>query len=234
MTGQPTAWINEGSLRPEAVAEVLGDLPAAPRSSPAERAKYAARGRFLILPGDWDRFAASAAVAAEVIRSGALKILVAADTPAERDSLARFLTLAREAAGGASVTSYVPGEFSVAAAFQTAASVYGYLASPAPAILALSRDSFCRRTNLLRKPIGESGSPDLCALIAAARPVVLCSSRTVDGGRTLARNASVFDPAAIFVVAGENGRFRDAVIYRPEKTDNRNKTGGEPEQIGMF
>ncbi|MBO6052493.1 MAG: hypothetical protein J6Q17_02030 [Clostridia bacterium] len=221
LTGQPEAWGNGGTLDPAAVRDVLLSLPSLAGISPETAAEYASRGRFLILPGDCDRFVAAAAALSEILAAGVVKILAAADTPSERDNLARFLTLTRAGLGGLSVATYLPGEYTDGALFQAAASVYGYLASPSPAAMVLSRDSFCRRTNVLRRP-AEAGSEtedggvrDLCSVIAEGRPVVLCSSRTVEGGRTLARCAEVFSPAAVFVIAGEVGRFRDAVIYRP-------------------
>ena len=70
-------------------------------------------------------------------------------------------------------------------------------------------------------------------MIAEGRPVVLCSSRTVEGGRTLARCAEVFSPAAVFVIAGEVGRFRGAVIYRPAG-GVRKAPEPKGEQVTMF
>ncbi|MBR5365966.1 MAG: hypothetical protein IK132_06975 [Clostridia bacterium] len=222
LTGQPEAWGNGGTLDPAAVRDILVSLPSLAGISPETAAEYASRGRFLILPGDCDRFVTAAAVLSEILAAGVVKILAAADTPSERDNLARFLSLTRAGLGGLSVATYLPGEYTDGALFQAAASVYGYLASQSPAAMVLSRDSFCRRTNVLRRPAEagtetetEGGVRDLCSVIAEGRPVVLCSSRTVEGGRTLARCAEVFSPSAVFVIAGEVGRFRDAVIYRP-------------------
>ncbi len=237
LTGQPEAWGNGGALDPDAVRDVLISLPPLAGTAPETAAGYAARGRFLILPGSCDRFVAAAAALAEILAAGAVKILAAADTPSERDNLARFLALTRAGLGGLAITTYLPGEYTDGALFQTAASVYGYLASPAPAAMVLSRDSFCRRTNVLRRPAAaetdEKRGGDLCSVIAEGRPVVLCSSRTVEGGRTLARCAEVFSPAAVFVIAGEVGRFRDAVIYRP--SDGGKKVSRPVgEQVTMF
>ncbi|MBQ3706770.1 MAG: hypothetical protein II889_02575 [Clostridia bacterium] len=235
LTGQPEAWGNGGSLDPAAVRDVLLSLPPLAGISPDTAAEYASRGRFLILPGGCDRFVAAAAALSEVLSSGVVKILAAADTPSERDNLARFLSLTRAGLGGLSVTSYLPGEYSDGALFQTAASVYGYLANPSPAAMVLSRDSFCRSTNVLRRSADADCTErrDLCSVIAEGRPVVLCSSRTVEGGRTLARCAGVFSPAAVFVIAGEVGRFRDAVIYRPDGSAKK-APGPAGEQVKMF
>ena len=235
MTGLPEAWGNGGGLDPAAVAAALAELPSAPRFTPASRELYAARGRFVILPGDCDRYVAAAAVLTEVFRAGVLKVVVAADTPAERNGLIRFLRLARESAGCASVVPCVPEERRDGAAFRIAAAVFEYLTAQASSAFVVSRDSFCRRTNLLRRvPEDEEAGGDLCALIGSARPIVLCSSRTVAGGRTLARCAEVFDPAATFLVAGESGRIRDAVIFRPVRRIRKAKAPKEPEQLGMF
>jgi len=238
LTGQPEAWGNAGTLDPTVLAEVLASLDPMKGAAPEAIGRYAARGRFLILPGDCDRFVAAAAALTEILAAGAVKILVAADTPSERDNLARFLSLTRTGIGGLAVTTYLPGEYTDGALFQAAASVYGYLASPSPAAMVLSRDSFCRRTNVLRRPAeaaetDAASGRDLCSVIAEGRPVVLCSSRTVDGGRTLARCAEIFSPAAVFVIAGEVGRFRDAVIYRPAEAV-RKASRPLAEQVTMF
>lgn len=233
LTGQPEAWGNGGVLDPAAVRDVLLTLPPLAGISPETAQEYAARGPFLILPGGCDRFVAAAAALSEVLAAGVVKILVAADTPSERDNLARFLSLTRAGLGGLSVASYLPGEYTDGALFQTAASVYNYLANPSPAAMVLSRDSFCRRTNILRRGAESVRSRDLCSVIAEGRPVVLCSSRTVEGGRTLARCAEVFSPAAVFVIAGEVGRFRGAVIYRPAG-GVRKAPESKGEQVTMF
>ena len=211
LTGQPEAWGNGGVLDPAAVRDVLLTLPPLAGISPETAQEYAARGPFLILPGGCDRFVAAAAALSEVLAAGVVKILVTADTPSERDNLARFLSLTRAGLGGLSVASYLPGEYTDGALFQTAASVYNYL----------------------RRGAESVRSRDLCSVIAEGRPVVLCSSRTVEGGRTLARCAEVFSPAAVFVIAGEVGRFRGAVIYRPAG-GVRQAPEPKREQVTMF
>ncbi|MBO7742453.1 MAG: hypothetical protein J6S21_07855, partial [Victivallales bacterium] len=70
--------------------------------------------------------------------------------------------------------------------------------------------------------------------ISKARPVVITSSETVASGRTLAKNAAIFDPCASFIFAAEERRLRDCVIYRPERiVRKRRELPGMPEQLGF-
>ena len=231
LTGQTTAWGNGGDFDPETLAEALRRTPALSRASEGAISLYARRRRFLLFAGDLDRFTAAASAIGELLRQGCLKFVVAADTPAERDSLARFLTLSRGAFAGAGVSAYLPGDDSRAARYRASAIVSAFCASPSPEILVLSRDSFNRGANLLRRPRGGDPAETLCSVIAQAKPVLIVSARRVLSARTVARSAEVFGPCLSFLIAGETKRVRDAVIWRPSARDAKTAKAAEPEQL---
>ena len=233
LTGAPFGWGNGGELKDEALIAALRSFPAMVKASESELEKYAARRRFFLFPGDGDRFVAAADTAAELIASGILKIIVTADTPSERDNLVRFLEMAQP--GNAAVSAYIPGEYDEAAKYGISASVFAYLTSPKPEILVLSRDTFSRRTNLIRQPIGNAPEETLCTLIAKSRPAVICSARTTDGARTLARLSEIFDPPMEFLISGEVRAVREAVIWKPaKKKKSTGKPKAEPEEMDVI
>ncbi len=205
--GLPDGWGNGCSFDTGKLKNALRDFPPLAKSSDAALEKYAERKRFVILAGDGDRTVSAAAAVSGLIAGGVLRLVVVTDTPAERDSLARFLNLSH--AGGASLLSYASGDR--IEDFVRAAEAW--LASPAPGALILSRSTFCRRTNRLRRPCEDAESP--CAMIARATPVVVAAAQTVNEARALAKSASVFSPPAVFLAASDAKNIRDAVICRP-------------------
>lgn len=238
MAGDAEARGNRFSYPAEGLAEALGTLPALARTSAEDRRRYAERGRFFIQPGDCDRFVACAALLSELVGAGFVKILIAADTPSERDALASFLSLTRAGIGNAAATVYTPGEYDGGTLYPVFASVYGYLTSCGPDILLLDAASFCRKTNLLRRALlgGEVGPRSFTDLIAEGKPVLVISARTADSARNIARAAEVFDPCLTMMLCTEGKQLRDAVIVRPERKAGRAKSGGGkqedfPEQI---
>ena len=237
MAGEAEAWGNRFSLREKNLAEALGSLPVLARTSAEDRLRYAERMRFFIQPGDCDRFVAGATLLSELTGAGFAKILIAADTPGERDALASFLALTRAGIGSAAATVYTPGENDGGTLYPVFASVYGYLTSGGPDILLMDAASFCRRTNLLRRALlgGENGSRSFTDLIAEGKPVLVISARTADSARNIARAAEVFDPCLTMMICAENKRLRDAVIVRPEQKAGRTKASGGkqdfPEQL---
>ena len=240
MAGEPSAWGNRAAWDAGAVGTALRSLPALRRAGEEDLRRYAERMRFVVQPGECDRFVAAAAVISALTEAGFGKLLITADTPSERDALASFLALTRSGIGNVSATVYLPGEFGEGPVYSLFASVYGYLTSPGREILLLDGASFCRRTNLLRRPVlaEESGVRSFADLIAQGRPAVIVSARTADSARNLARAAEVFDPAAAVLLCAENKRLRDAVIYRPERKSPRKKPDGSrdsglPEQLSF-
>lgn len=240
MEGESAAWGNRVEWDAGAVEAALRSLPSLRRAKQEDLRRYAERRRFIVQPGECDRFVAAAAVISALTESGFGKLLIAADTPAERDALASFLALTRSGIGNVSATVYLPGEFGEGPVYPLFASVYGYLTSPGREILLLDGASFCRRTNLLRRPVlaEEAGVRSFADLIAEGRPALIVSARTVDSARNLARAAEVFDPSAAVLLVAENKRLRDAVIYRPERKAPRKKQDGSrdsglPEQLSF-
>ena len=238
MAGDTEAWGNRTVFPAGALAEALGGLPSMKRVPEEDRRRYAQRMRFFIQPGDCDRFVAAAVILSELTAAGFAKILIAADTPVERDALASFLSMTRAGIGNAAATVYTPGEYGAGDVYPVFASVYGFLTSPGPQILLLDAASFCRRTNLLRREIltGGEGARSFSDLIAEGRPALLISARTADSARNIARAAEVFDPSLTMLLCTEDKRLRDAVISRPERKAKRAKSGGGrqgdfPEQI---
>ncbi len=243
MTGDPRAWGNRARFSREALKTALSALKPLSNAAEADLERYAERMRFFLQPGDCDRFVAAAALVAELSAAGYVKILLAADTPAERDALASFFALAKSGIGNLSATVYLPGEFGSGMTYDIFASVYGYLTSQGPDLLLLDAASFCRKTNLLRRPLFSE--PDgkekqsLADLAGEGRPAVICCAKTADSARNLARAAEVFSPSVSFLLCAENRRLRDAVICAPERSANSgagNKKAGKddfPQQIGF-
>ncbi len=240
MEGESAAWGNRVEWDEGAAADALRSILSLRRAKQEDLRRYAERRRFIVQPGECDRFVAAAAVISALTEAGFGKLLIAADTPAERDSLASFLALTRSGLGNVSATVYLPGEFGEGPVYPLFASVYGYLTSPGREILLLDGASFCRRTNLLRRPVlaEEAGVRSFADLIAEGRPALIISARTADSARNLARAAEVFDPSAAVLLVAENKRLRDAVVYRPERKAPRKKQDGSrdsglPEQLSF-
>jgi len=235
MTGDAAAWGNRSDFPEDAVAEALASLPSLKKTGEEELGIYARRMRFIIQPGDCDRFVAAAAVLSSLAEAGFVKILLLTDTPAERDALASFLALTRSGIGNAGATVYLPGEFGSGAVYPVFASVFGYLTSPGREILLLDGASFCRRTNLLRRPVlpGEQGSEEgarsFTDLIAEGNPAVVCAAKTADSARNLAKAAEIFHPSLSVLLCAEEKRLRDAVICRPERESGRKRRRGQKE-----
>lgn len=238
MTGDASAWGNRAEFPAAKVTEALASLPSLRRTAESELDRYARRMRFFIQPGDCDRFVAAAAVISCLADAGFSKLILAADTPAERDALASFLALTRAGIGNANATVYLPGEFGSGEAYPVFASVYGYLTSPAREILLLDAASFCRRTNLLRRPFlspkgSERGARSFTDLIAEGSPALICVARTADSARNLANAAEVFSPSVMMLLVAEDRRLRDAVICRPERKRARKAKSEIPAPDGM-
>lgn len=232
MTGEIVAFGNGGSLdfSHEALLGALRTYPALYKTPVEDLERWIARGRYTVLCGDCDRCVAVIGAVTELVRCGVTKIILAADTKAERDDLITSLDLMRAGLGGVAVTAYRLTGYDESALYKASASVYAYLTSDKPEIMVIGRDSFSRSTNLLRR--GSEGF-SLCDLIAQAHPVVITSTQTVDAGRKLAKIASVFQPAATLVFAGEVKRLRDAVLYKPESAKARASRPVIPEQLTM-
>ena len=228
MTGDILAYGNAGDFGRAALSAAMRTFPSMWNTKDREIDRYIDRRRFTVLCGDCDRSVAILGAVSEAVRCGITKIIVAADTPAERENLARSFELMHMGNEAISVTTYTPREYDSTAMYKMYASVYAYLTSTRPEILILGRDTFSRSTNLLCR-----GNTSMTDLIARARPVVFTSSQTVASGRTLAKIASVFDPAATVIFAGEVRSLRDAVIYKPDTAKKSGRKSAVPEQLGF-
>jgi len=231
ITGEIIAYGNSGTFREDSygLADALKSFPAMWNTSDSEIKKYIARRRFTVLCGDCDRCAAIAGSINELVRHGISKIIIAADTAAERNNITRALLMMRSSLSGIGVTEYRVDRYNIDQ-YKTAASVYGFLTSFSPEILVIGRDSFSRINNIMNRSFGDEAPS---GLISRANPVVITSSESVESGRTLAKNVSIFNPAATIVFTGEVKRLRDAVIYRPADTTENKKLriNDEPEQL---
>ena len=228
MTGDILAYGNSGDFGHAALSSVLRTFPSMWNIGERDLERLIQRRRFTVLCGECDRSVAILGAVCEAVRCGITKIIVTADTPAERENLARSFELMRMGLDGISVTSYIPREYDASAMYKMHASVFAFLTSDKPEILILGRDTFSRSTNLLCR--GETSMTDL---LSRANPVVFTSSETVAAGRTLAKLASVFKPAATVVFAGEVRSLRDAVIYKPDSEKRRHRGESVPEQLGF-
>ena len=228
MTGDILAYGNSGDFGPAALSASLRTFPSMWNTKESELDRYISRRRFTVLCGDCDRSVAILTAVSEAVRCGITKIIVTADTPAERDNLSRSFELMHMGSETISVTTYTPREYDYAAMYKMYASVYAFLTSDRPEILILGRDTFSRSSNILCR-----GENSMTSLIARARPVVFTSSETVASGRTLAKISSVFDPAATVIFAGEVRPLRDAVIYKPDSAKRTGRKSPVPEQLGL-
>ncbi len=228
MTGDILAYGNSGDFGRAALSAAMRTFPSMWNTKDREIDRYIDRRRFTVLCGDCDRSVAILGAVSEAVRCGITKIIVAADTPSERENLTRSFELMHMGSETISVTTYIPREYDSSAMYKMYASVYAFLTSDRPEILILGRDTFSRSTNLLCR-----GNTSMTSLIARARPVVFTSSQTVASGRTLAKISSVFDPAASVVFAGEVRHLRDAVIYKPDAAKKSGRKSSVPEQLGF-
>lgn len=228
MTGDILAYGNSGGFGRAALSAALKTFPSMWNMRDTEIDRFIERRRFTVLCGDRDRSVAILTAVSEAVRCGITKIIVTADTPAERNNLSRSFELMHMGSETISVTTYIPREYDHAAMYKMYASVYAFLTSDRPEILILGRDTFARSTNLLCR-----GEPSMASLISRVRPVVFTSSQTVNAGRTMAKIASVFDPAATVIFAGEVRSLRDAVIYKPDVAKKTGKKSAVPEQLGF-
>jgi hypothetical protein len=228
MTGDILAYGNSGDFGRAALSAAMRTFPSMWNTKDREIDRYIDRRRFTVLCGDCDRSVAILGAVSEAVRCGITKIIVAADTPSERENLTRSFELMHMGSETISVTTYIPREYDSSAMYKMYASVYAFLTSDRPEILILGRDTFSRSTNLLCR-----GNTSMTSLIARARPVVFTSSQTVASGRTLAKISSVFDPVASVIFAGEVRHLRDAVIYKPDAAKKSGRKSSVPEQLGF-
>jgi len=228
MTGDILAYGNSGDFGHAALSAAMKTFPSMWNTREQDPERYIERRRFTVLCGDCDRSVALIGAVSEAVRCGITKIIVAADTPAERENLAQSFELMRMGLDGISVTSYLPREYDNSAMYKMYANVYAFLTSDKPEILILGRDTFSRCTNILCR-----GETPLTSLIARANPVVFTSSQTVAAGRTLAKITSIFEPAATVIFAGEVRPLRDAVIYKPGSIKRTPRKASAPEQLGF-
>jgi len=236
MTGDIVAVGNGGSFREDSLAMTLRTFPSMWKCRDADIRRFIGRRRFTVLCGECDRSVAMLGAITEMVKNGVEKIVIAADTPVERDNITDSLELMRAGLGDIAITTYRTKSYDASSSYKAYASIYGYLTSAKPEILVLSRDSFARKNNILRRKSVETtdGRCSLTDLIKGAHPVVLASSVTVAGCRTIAKNSAVFEPAAAVLFAGEDRNLRDCVIYRPERSAKKKREIPDvPEQIGF-
>ena len=232
MTGEIVAFGNGGSLdfSHETLLGALRTYPAMYKTPVKDLERWIERGRYTVLCGDCDRSAAIIGSVTELVRCGVNKIIIATDTKGERGELLQSLDRMRAGLGGITVTAYRLTGYDESTQYKASSLIYAYLTSDKPEILVIGRDSFSRSTNLLRR--GTEGY-SLADLLGEAHPMVIASTRTVESGRTLSKIASVFQPAATLIFAGEVRRLRDAVLYKPENGRSRKDRRVIPEQMAM-
>lgn len=230
MTGEISALGNSVECDRAALVKALKSCPAMEKATGEELNRYIDSGCYAVLCGENDRSIAMAGVALEFVRLGAVKIVIAADTPAERDNLARAFETMHGGMGDIRVTLYSHENYDGWTENKAATIVYDFLESASPEILIIGRDSFSRRTNLLNQKNGEES---LAALISRAHPVVLTSTQTIRGGRTIAKNAQAFDPATVIMFTEEVKHIRSAVIYMPAEVSVKREATVVQEQLGF-
>lgn len=230
MTGEISALGNRFGYDVPSFAKALKSCPAMKNADIDEIKRYIDAGCYAVLCGENDRSMIMAGVALEFVRLGAVKIVIAADTPAERDNLARAFESMHGGMGDIRVTLYSHENYDSWTENKAATIVYDFLESASPEILIIGRDSFSRRTNLLNQVSGEES---LASLISHAHPVVLTSTQTIRGGRTIAKNAVAFDPSVVIMFTEEVKRVHSAVIYMPGDVAAAREVTVVQEQLGF-
>lgn len=230
MTGEISAVGNCFRRDTQALVKSLKARSTMQNVSESDAVSYVEKGLFSVLCGEVDRCVAMAGAALELVRLGAVKLVIAADSPAERDNLARAFETMHGGMGDIGVTLYSHENYDDWTENKAASIIYSFLSSSTPEILIIGRDSFSRRTNLLNQ---RSGEESLASLIARANPAVLVSTQTLASGRTIAKNAMAFDPAFVIMFTEEVKKIRGAVIYAPGEMQTARKVEDVQEQLGF-
>lgn len=230
MTGEIFALGNQVAFDRSVLAKALKSCPSMEKATHEEIDRYIDGGCYAVLCGENDRSIPMAGTALEFVRLGAVKIVIAADTPAERDNLARAFETMHGGMGNIHVTLYSHENYDGWTENKAATIVYDFLESESPEILIIGRDSFSRRTNLLNQ---QNGEESLASLISRAHPIVLTSTQTIRGGRTIAKNAQAFEPAALIMFTEEVKHIRGAVIYMPSEAPRKREAAVVQEQLGF-
>ncbi len=236
MTGEKLGVGNGGFFNEDTLKKRLRGIPAVWAKSDGSLDRYVRNRRFFIEWGQSDLSLALVGVIGEALEAGLGKLVIAADTPDERDNMGAYLALMGGLLGEVSVTVYQPRDYDAAGRYKSYTDICRYLTSEQPAILLLSRDCFSRKNNVLRIKAGE-GEEDAYSLaeyVRTARPAVIAVSETVESGRTLARNADIFCPTVTLVLTEEAVNLHDCVIYKPDGDKATDAPMADaPEQMGF-
>jgi len=236
MTGEQVGVGNGGFFNEDVLKKRLRGIPAVWSKSDTSLDRYVHNRRFFIGWGQSDLSLALVGVIGEALDAGLGKLVIAADTPDERDDIGAYLALMGGLLGEVSLTVYQPRDYDAAGRHRSYTDICRYLTSEKPAILLLSRDCFSRKNNVLRLKSGE-GEEDAYSLaeyVRTARPAVITVSETVESGRTLARNAAIFCPTVTVVLTEEAANLHDCVIYKPDGDQAVSTPKSDaPEQMGF-
>ncbi|MBE6542471.1 MAG: hypothetical protein E7672_08535 [Ruminococcaceae bacterium] len=236
MTGEIIAYGNSGEFNSDALRAVLSSIPSVRPSTDRDIERYTKKNCYTVLCGDCDRSVAMISAITEMLNAGITKIIIAADTPTERDNIVQSLTLMRAGIDGTDISAYRADDYESFVKYKASATICGFLTSDTPEIFVLSRDCFSRKNNIInRHPSDDPEEKSLAEVIGLAHAAVICSSPTISSGRTLARISEVFSPIVTMIFSSEVKNLRDAVIFRPETVTKAHKTDSpsEFEQI-MF
>lgn len=222
LTGDECGYGNSGTvaLRRDALRETLKTFPSMAGSSPKTLDKFIDRNRYTILCGTQPRPATVLSVVRALSASGIVKCIVSAEDKNEEDELENVLS------GYGNTIRYSP-ERGSSSERKASDDVTGFLLSMKPSVFLIRQNCYTRSKNIIRR--GGDSSP--LRQLTLARPVVVISAENITVARYMAKKASVFDPVAIVVVAGESGRLRDAVIYSSETEPQKEE---KTVQISMF
>lgn len=202
ITGFSLAFGNGGGFFPE-LNNVMKSFPAMRGYSGKTIDRLARRRAFIVQCGDCDVHLVLLGVLSEILKSGAMKIIVASDSAEERAAVFDSLTMMRAELSGAAVELFKADKLEKAEN-----TVYGFLTSEQPEILVMGQASFTREYNFLRRS-------ELSEHISKARPVIVTISETTSSARSIAKSSVIFSPCALVSVVSEVKRLRDAVIFRP-------------------
>ena len=208
------------------VARTVEGLPCMKHASSSAVDRYVSSRRFHIMCPDTDRWMAIAGATLELMSLGVLKILIASNSPEERDGIVKTFRVL-DTAGSTRISAYTSDSSSDEEREENEKNIREFVTSPSPAVLIIGRDSFCRVNNI----INREGENSLASLISLASPVVISSSDKISSGRRIASKAAVFGPSMSLVFSDEVRRIAGAVLYSPASGNDVSGRKDDTEQL---
>ena len=186
-------------------------------------------GRYFVLCGELDRFVAIVSSVLELIDSGASKFIIAADSPEDRDEIARSFEVMK-GSSELDLSVYESDISETGSSYAAYAMAYSFLSSDLPQAMVISRDSFCRSNNIINRRDGDR-SP--AALLGCSSPVVIVSTPTIKSAKKMAAKCSVFSPCMSVLFTREVSSMKAAVLFNASVSRESKQEDAGVEQLGF-